>query len=62
MAKRDLKPTIEKVRKLIDFKNATGMSTSRSISDLVRDFTADELIEVTDALKLTPQELLPRQQ
>ena len=62
MTKRDLKPTIEKVRKLIDFKKSTGMSTSRSIADLLRDCTADELVEVYDALKLTPQELFHRQQ
>ena len=55
--KRDLKPTIEKVRKLLDFKKSTGMSTSRSIADLVRDFTADDLCELYDALQLTPQEL-----
>ena len=62
MTKRDLKPLIEKVRKLLDFKKSTGMSTSRSIADVLRDCTADELVEVYDALKLTPQDLFHRQQ
>jgi len=57
MTKRDLKPTIEKVRKLLAFKTASGMSVSRSVGELVRDFTADELCELQDALQLTPQEL-----
>ena len=56
--KRDLKPTIEKVRKLIAFKQSSGMSVSRSVGELVRDFSADELCELQDALQLTPQELL----
>ena len=62
MTKRDLKPTIEKVRKLLAFKQSSGMSVSRSVADLVRDFTADELVELYDALKLTPQELFHKQQ
>ena len=57
MTNKDLKPTIEKVRKLLAFKQSSGMSVSRSIADLVRDFTADELCELQDALQLTPQEL-----
>jgi hypothetical protein len=52
MKKRDLTEVIEKVRKLQQLTKQTGFHTSRSVADLLRDCTPDELVEVYDALNM----------
>ena len=57
---KDLQPIIEKVRKLQQLTKTTGFHTTRSIGQLMADLTPDELVEVSEALHLTPRELNQR--
>ncbi len=52
-----LEEIIRKVRSLRTLTKSTGFFTTRSIGALLANLTPDELVEVAEALELTPHEM-----
>lgn len=55
--KQKLEEVIRKVQKLRSLTKSTGFFTTRSIGALLANLSPDELVEVSEALELTPREL-----
>ena len=52
-----LEEIIRKVRSLRSLTKTTGFYTTRSIGVLLAGLSPDELVEVSEALELTPREM-----
>ena len=52
-----LEEVIRKVRSLRNLTKDTGFFTTRSIGALLANLSPDELVEVSEALQLTPREM-----
>ena len=52
-----LEEVIRKVQSLRTLTKTTGFFTTRSIGALLANLTPDELVEVAEALELTPREM-----
>jgi len=55
--RHNLDDIIEKVRKLRSLTRETGFHTTRSIGMLLANLSPDELVQVSEALHLTPREI-----
>lgn len=53
----DLQAIVKKIQSLRDLTAQTGFFTHRDIGDLLRPLTIDDLVAVSDALKLKPREM-----
>jgi hypothetical protein len=58
--RNNLQDIIAKVRKLQELTRTTGFHTTRSIGLLLAHLTPDELVEVSEALHLSPREMTQR--
>ncbi len=58
--KQEVAEIISKVKKLRSLTKETGFFTNRSVGQLLASLSPDELVEVSDALQLTPREM-PKQ-